>query len=154
LPAFQLRAGPSTLPDFGQSNLLIDAMTRFQMTFGALIFTQAVHSFEEYRGRLWESFPPAQFLSALVSPDLRASFLMLNILLVGFGIWCFVWPVLRQWRIAIGVAWFWIVIEIINGIVHPLWSLSQFAYTPGLMTAPVLLTLAIYLMTQLRSAKR
>jgi hypothetical protein len=129
-------------------------MTRFQFTFGALIFTQAVHSLEEYRGRLWESFPPAEFLAGLVSRDLREGFLILNILLVGFGIWCFVWPMLRQWRIAIGLAWFWIVIEIINGIGHPLWSLIQFGYTPGLLTAPVLLTLAVYLMTQVRSAKR
>lgn len=129
-------------------------MTRFQMTFAALIFTQAVHSVEEYRGRLWESFPPAQFLTGLVSRDLREGFLVLNILLVGFGIWCFVWPVLREWKIAIGLAWFWIAIEVINGIGHPLWSLSQFEYTPGLMTAPVLLTLAVYLLTQLKSAKR
>lgn len=125
-------------------------MTRFQITFGALIFTQAVHSAEEYRGRLWESFPPAQFLTSLVSRDLQKAFLVLNILLVGFGIWCFVWPVLREWKIAIGLAWFWTTIEIINGIVHPLWSLSQSEYTPGLLTAPFLLILALYLMTQLK----
>jgi hypothetical protein len=129
-------------------------MTRFQMTFGALIFTQAIHSVEEYLGRLWESFPPAQFLTGLVSRDLREGFIALNVLLVGFGIWCFVGPVLRQWKIAIGLAWFWIVIELINGIVHPLWSLSQFKYTPGLITAPLLLIVAVYLLTQLKSAKR
>jgi hypothetical protein len=128
-------------------------MTRFQMTFGALIFVQAAHSVEEYEGRLWESFPPAQFLTGLISQNLHDGFLVLNILLVGFGVWCFVWPVLRQWKIAFGLAWFWVVIELINGIGHPLWSLSQFAYSPGLFTAPMLLVLAMYLGAQLKSAK-
>jgi hypothetical protein len=42
------------------------------------------------------------------------------------------------------------VIEIINGIGHPLWSLHEGGYTPGLATAPVLLVLAVYLAHQLR----
>src|SRR5262245_10237430 len=129
-------------------------MTRFQMTFGALVLAQAAHSAEEYRGRLWESFPPAQFLTGLISRDLRHGFVVLNLLLVAFGIWCFVWPLLRQWRMSFGLAWFWITVEVTNGVGHPLWSLSQFKYTPGLLTAPVLLVLALYLASQLQSAKQ
>jgi hypothetical protein len=49
--------------------------------------------------------------------------------------------------------WLWAVIEIINGIVHPLWSLWEGGYTPGLATAPLLLVLAVYLASQLRSAR-
>ena len=128
-------------------------MTRFQITFGALVVMQAAHSVEEYRGRLWELFPPAQFLTGLISRDLREGFLVLNILFVGFGIWCFVWPVLRNWRIAAGIAWFWIAIEAINGIGHAVWSLSRFEYTPGLITAPVLLILAMCLVGQLKSTR-
>src|SRR5215471_11800117 len=112
-------------------------MSRFEMTFGALVLTQAAHSVEEYRGRLWESFPPAQFLTGLISPDLRQGFLVLNILLVAFGVWCFAWPVRGQWKAGTAFVWAWIVIELTNGIGHTLWSLSRFAYTPGVITAPL-----------------
>ena len=50
------------------------------------------------------------------------------------------------------LAWFWVAIEIINGIVHPLWSLREGGYTPGFATAPILLLLAVYLAHQLRRA--
>ena len=54
-------------------------MTRFQATFGALILAQAAHSVEEYVGRLWESFPPARFLTGLVSQDLERGFVVINV---------------------------------------------------------------------------
>jgi hypothetical protein len=124
-------------------------MTPVQATFGAIVLLQAVHSLEEYRGRLWESFPPARFLSGLVSPDLEQGFLMLNLLLIVFGLWCFLWPVLREWPSAGPLAWLWVVLEVINGVSHPLWSLRQQAYTPGVATAPLLLALALFLGRQL-----
>jgi len=114
-----------------------------------LIFAQATHSIEEYLGRLWESFPPARALTSLVSQDLERGFLGLNILLVGFGAWCFLWPVRKGWPSAAPLAWGWVAIETINGIGHPLWSLRQGGYTPGVATAPVLLILAINLARQL-----
>jgi hypothetical protein len=55
---------------------------RAATTFGLLILAQAAHSIEEYAGRLWESFPPARFVSGLVSDDLRLGFLVLNVALV------------------------------------------------------------------------
>jgi hypothetical protein len=118
--------------------------------FGALILAQAAHSVEEYLGRLWESFPPARFLTGLVSRDLETGFLVINIGLVAFGVWCFLWPVRRGWPSAIPLAWFWVTIQVINGVGHPLWSLRQGGYTPGVATAPVLLLLALYLAHQLR----
>ena len=129
-------------------------MTRFQITFGGLVLAQVAHSIEEYVGRLWESFPPAGLLIGLISQDLRKGFLAINILLVLFGIWCFVWPVRRQWKSAIGLAWLWAGIQLINGTGHLLWTLSQFAYSPGVVTAPLLLGLALSMVAQLRSAKQ
>jgi hypothetical protein len=126
-------------------------VSRLQLTFGALILVQAVHSVEESIGRLWESFPPAHFISSAVSSDPERGFIALNILLVAFGAWCFFWPVLRRWPVAHSIAWLWVVVEIINGIVHPLWSLRQGGYAPGVATAPVLLLLALYLARQLQS---
>jgi hypothetical protein len=46
--------------------------------------------------------------------------------------------------------WFWIVLECINGVGHPAWSVVQRGYTPGVLTAPLLVALAIFLAVQLR----
>jgi len=127
-------------------------MPRVRLTFGALILAQAAHSVEEYAGHLWESFPPARFVTGLVSSDHARGFVLLNVLLFAFGAWCFFWPVRRGWPIAGSLMWLWIVIEIGNGIGHSLWSLREGGYTPGLATAPILLVLAVYLAYQLRRA--
>jgi hypothetical protein len=123
---------------------------RVQIAFGALVLAQAAHSVEEYAGRLWESFPPARFLTGLISRDLETGFLVINLGLVAFGVWCFLWPVRRGWPAAIPLAWAWVTIQLINGVGHPLWSLRQGGYTPGVATAPLLLILALYLAHHLR----
>ena len=123
---------------------------RFQTAFGALVLAQAAHSVEEYAGRLWEAFQPARFVSGLISPDLETGFLVINVSLVAFGVWCFLWPVRRGWPSATPLAWVWVTIEVINGLGHPLWSIRQGGYSPGVATAPVLLVLALYLSRRLR----
>lgn len=129
-------------------------MTRVEFSFLALVAAQAAHSVEEYVGRLYELFPPARFVSSLFSQDLQRGFLIFNGGLVAFGIWCFLWPLRRHWAAAPAVAWLWVGIELVNGIGHPLWSLWQRAYTPGVATAPVLLVLALVLARQLRAVSR
>jgi hypothetical protein len=123
-------------------------MTRIQTAFGALVLMQAAHSVEEFAGRLWESFPPARFVSGLISADLERGFIA-NVLLVSFGLWCWRWPVRRGWQSAVPIAWAWVAIEFVNGVGHPLWTLRQASYTPGVATAPGLLVLALYLASQL-----
>lgn len=125
-------------------------MPRINTTFAALVVAQAAHSIEEYRGRLWESFPPARFLTGLLSSDRELAFLLLNVAIVAFGVWCLVWPVRGNWPSASRLMWLWVVIETINGVGHPLWSLRQGGYTPGVITAPILLVVALYLGAQLR----
>ena len=127
-------------------------MSRIDATFGGLVLAQAAHSIEEYLGRLWESFPPARFLTGLFSSDRELAFLVINVAIVAFGVWCLLWPVRRRWPSAVGLMWVWVVIETINGVGHPLWSLRQGAYTPGVITAPILLVVALYLGAQLRKA--
>ena len=124
------------------------------MAFCALVLTQAAHSVEEYVGRLWETFPPARFLTRLVSQDQERAFLLLNVALVAVGLWCFVWPIRRDWPTAASIAWIWVTIEVINGVGHPLWSLRMGGYTPGVATAPALLVIALYLGRQLRTTAR
>lgn len=80
---------------------------------------QAAHSAEEYAGRLWETFPPAAYLTGLVSADRDRAFLLLNAAIVVFGVWCL------------------------------FWRARQRAYTPGLVTAPFLLVLALSLAVQM-----
>jgi len=116
----------------------------------AFVFVQAAHSVEEYVGRLWESFPPARWVSASISRDLETGFLIANVSLVAFGLWCWLWPVRREWASAGLFAWGWVVLETVNGVGHPVWALRQGRYTPGLATAPVLFLVAIYLAIQLR----
>jgi hypothetical protein len=119
--------------------------TRVQPAFAGLILAQTAHSIEEYAGRLWESFPPARFVSGLISSDLERNFLLLNATLIAFGIWCLLWPVRRGWPVARTLAWIWVTIEVLNGAGHTFWSLLRGGYTPGVGTAPVLLLLAGYL---------
>ena len=129
-------------------------MTRFHVAFGALVLAQAAHSVEEYIGRLWESFPPARFLTGLIAENLELGFLVINISLVAFGLWCWLWPVRRGWPSAVHLAWVWIAVELINGVGHPLWTLRQGGYTPGVATAPLLLVLAIHLAHRVRQIGR
>jgi hypothetical protein len=129
-------------------------VTRFQATFVALVVAQAAHSIEEYFGHLYEVFPPARFVSGLISQNLRLGFIIFNVLLLTFGVWCCLWPVRRRTPSLVVVTWFWIVIELINGVGHPLWSMREMRYTPGLATAPVLLVLAIALARQARDSAR
>jgi hypothetical protein len=90
-------------------------VSRISGPFAALIAAQAAHSIEEYRGRPWESFPPARLVSGLVSSDPERGFVIANAALAGFGVWCALGPVRRAWPIAPALAWGWIVIETING---------------------------------------
>ena len=55
----------------------------------------------------------------------------------------------RNYLYAPILIWFWIVIEMINGLGHPFWALYEGGYVPGLVTAPILLMQAVYLSRQL-----
>jgi hypothetical protein len=112
-----------------------------------------LHSLEEYRGRLYDVFPPARLVSGLISENREHGFIIFNVALVAFGFWCYLWPVRRGWPSATGLAWMWVAIELVNGIGHPLWSIAVVGYTPGIATAPFLLVLALYLAWQLREPR-
>jgi len=127
-------------------------VSRHQSAFAALVLAQAAHSTEEYVRRLWETFPPARFVAGLISLNLARNFLLINICLVAFGIWCLFWPVRRDWPSAVPLAWGWAIVEFLNGSIHLLWTLTQGHYTPGVATAPLLVLLALNLGYQLSLA--
>jgi len=115
--------------------------SRIDASFILLVLAQGLHSVEEYVGRLWDVFLPAQLVSALASDNLEVGFLTLNIALFVFGLIC--WLVFNRFTSAF--IWFWIVLETVNGISHMFFALLRMAYFPGLITAPILLVLAIKL---------
>jgi len=59
---------------------------KIRIAFLLLVITQALHSVEEYFGRLWEVFPSARMLSGLVSDDLKTGFVIINAGLFVFGL--------------------------------------------------------------------
>lgn len=129
-------------------------MSGIKGAFSALIVVQAAHSIEEYGGRLWESFPPARVVTGLVSSDHELGFIIINSALVAFGLWCALFPVRRQWPSARSVTGSWVVVETINGLGHLAWTLRQGGYTPGVLTAPILVAVALYIAVLMRRAGR
>ena len=123
--------------------------SRNKIIFLLLVLVQGLHSVEEYFGQLWNVFPPAKFVTGLISENPETGFLIINIGFFIFGIWCWFFPVLRNYNYARGLIWFGIVIEMINGIGHPLWALYEREYVPGVVTALILLILSIYLLRHL-----
>jgi hypothetical protein len=119
--------------------------------FALLIAAQAVHSTEEYITRLYDRFAPAGAVSDALGLDRPVGFLVANLLLVGFGLWCWlarVRPRRALWR---GLAWFWAVLESLNGVGHLLLAFAAGGYFPGVATAPLLLALGMALAARLRS---
>jgi hypothetical protein len=118
---------------------------RSQLVFLLLILAQAAHSVEEYATRLYEVFPPAHFVSSLISKDLALGFLVANVALVIFGLWCWAVPLRSGWRAAHGLVWFWTLLELGNGIGHSSLAIARKGYFPGVVTAPLLLLFAVWL---------
>jgi len=121
-----------------------------KIAFLILVLLQGLHSIEEYVGKLWDVFPPANYLTGLFSEDHRTGFLIANIgiFVIGISCWFLLYSKIQS-TISIFV-WVFVIIEIINGIGHPLWSIFQKSYTPGVFTAPFLLITALYLAGRLR----
>jgi len=124
---------------------------RSRAAFLILVLVQACHSIEEYFTRLYDVFAPARYVSGLFSEDRRVGFLIFNIGLIAFGLWCFFVPIRRGHPSARGLAWFWTALEGANGTIHILWAVVAGAYRPGLVTAPLLVFVAWVLARSLRA---
>ena len=113
-----------------------------RLAFLLLTLAQAAHSIEEYAGGLYRAFAPARFVSSLASSDLSLGFLMANVALMSFGLWCWAVPVRSRWPSARGFAWFWTLLELGNASGHLFLAFTAGAYFPGAAPAPLLLLLA------------
>ena len=114
--------------------------------FLVLVLIQALHSIEEYYGELWNVFPPATWLTGLISNDREFAFYIVNIGLFLFGLLSWLFIIRKDKPFAKTILWFWIILELINGIIHPTWSIMQKAYTPGVITAILLFFTSVYLL--------
>lgn len=117
--------------------------------FLLLICLQALHSIEEFTFELWEVLPPARIVSGLVSDNLAVGFAVVNAAIVGLGAWSYFRPIRRNLGYAVPVAWFWVMLEGVNGIGHILFALVAQSYFPGVYTAPLLLVVSGLLATRM-----
>ncbi len=125
---------------------------KIKIAFLVLVIVQAFHSIEEYIFKLYDVFLPAKIISTLFNSNLSVGFLIFNIALVLFGIWCYSGPVRNSRPSAYWFLGIWIFIESINGIGHPVIAIIRGHYFPGLYTAPILLIVSIYLIVHLMSS--
>lgn len=115
-----------------------------RVIFLLIVLVQGLHSLEEFMGKLWEVYRPAAYLSGFVSADLKTGFIIINVGL--FLVLMLTWLATFSKNNSIKVLlWFWIILELINGIGHSLWAIIERSYVPGLVTAPILVILALSL---------
>ena len=104
--------------------------------FLCLIVAQGAHSLEEYLFRLYDVWAPARWISGLFTSDLRVGFASANILLVLLGLWCYVARVRTSHPSDRAWAWFWALLETVNGVGHLALAMGARSYFPGAFTGP------------------
>lgn len=112
-----------------------------QAMFAALLFSQAIHSFEEWYFQLWAVYSPARVLSEFFGPALSLNFALLNVVFVTLMCASVVVFVRRPGELR-WLPWLWVGIELINGTNHIFQALMSGSYFPGVYTAPMLLVFA------------
>jgi hypothetical protein len=122
--------------------------------FLALMVAQAAHSIEEYIFRLFDVFAPARAVSGWFSTNPDVGFAVANAVLVSFGLWCYFARVRSDHPSGPVFAWFWTVLEFVNGIGHSVLAFSRGGYFPGVATAPVLLAVSACLAFRLSTPSR
>jgi len=119
--------------------------SRARVAFLLLILSQAAHSVEEYAFRLFDVFPPAHFVSTMLSSNPARGFAIANVGIVLSGVFCYVSLVKPGHPAERAVAWFWLLLELGNGVGHTIMAMSRAGYFPGVATAPALVGISLYL---------
>jgi hypothetical protein len=118
---------------------------RSKLLFLLLVVVQAVHSVEEYLGRLYDIFPPARYLASLVSENLAAGFIVINLAIISLAACCYSIPVRSGRKAGQVVAWLWLATEFANGSGHVLIAASVRDYFPGAWSGVALMLAALVL---------
>jgi hypothetical protein len=126
---------------------------RIRTAFLLLVLAQALHSIEEYCFRLFDVLAPARFVSGLIGVDRATGFVVANVALFLFSLWCYFRRIAPGHPSARAYAWGWATIEILNAIAHAALAVAAGGYFPGLATAPLLLVAGGSLASRLRRAE-
>ena len=129
-------------------------MTNIGKTYLALGITQSLHSMEEMHMHLYDFFWTATGLLQHIIPALprfrmkAEIFAVLNMAIIVI-ILASVPFVESNRRWAILLAWFWAVIEVLNGLGHLSVAVIFSGYVPGALSAPLLVVAGAALLVQL-----
>jgi hypothetical protein len=121
--------------------------------FGALVAVQAAHSVEESVFGLYDLLPYIRWMDDVFEGGAFTLFVTLNTLFVLFGAWAYLARVRPGAPTAGLFVMLFVVIETLNGILHPAWSLLAGAYIPGTATAPLLLVVSLMLLRSWKGAE-
>jgi len=125
-------------------NLIIKA------AFLSSIIIQAFHAVEEYLSGFLERFWPVRYLGEHFPHLVHPGFVVINILYISFGLYCF-WRYSRKpMGKTITAVWIWILIGLFNGLAHITWALFRGSYVPGLFTAALQVLVMAVLITGLK----
>jgi hypothetical protein len=127
---------------------------RVRLAFLILVLAQTAHSIEEYSTRLYEIFPPARFLSGLLTQDHAVGFVIINLAINALGYGLFFITTRRESSAGRIWLWGWVVIELANGATHLMIAASRGQYFSGAATAPFLIAAALALALQLKRSLR
>lgn len=122
---------------------------RVANAFLLLVCLQAAHSAEETAFGLYDLLPYFRWMGAGALPAFATG----NVLFVALGVWCHRRRI-RPWAASAEAwLWFWCIVELANGILHPGWTLLAGRYVPGTATAPLLLAVSAHLISRLVSQR-
>lgn len=124
-----------------------DQVRRLQLVGSLLVLLQVTHFAEEYLFHFYVRFPELLGLA----PWPEEFFVAFNLF------WLVMWVAAianidRIPRIALFLLWFLAIASAVNGIAHPLLSLTAGGYFPGLWTSPFVGILGVILLYSLTSA--
>lgn len=123
---------------------------RINTLFLLLIFAHGIHATEEFFGKLWNVYRPAIFICNLISRNPETGFLAINtaFILISLLFWKLVLS--KGYEVIPSLLWIWILLQLLNVTGHFAWTLISQAYTPGVISALLILILVILLISEVK----
>ena len=126
--------------------------SQIKTAFLLMIIMQAIHSVEEFIFKLYDVFPPMQFIYRQAPSLAKPAFVAFNLLLILCGLVCFFYWVRPAREGAKGVIWVWVVIQLATVAGHVIWVALSGGYHPGLATVGLFIPVVAYVMYAMRRA--
>ena len=110
------------------------------------ILVQSAHFAEEYATGFYRLFPTALGLT----PWSAWFFVAFNLTWLGIWVWA-AFTMRTRSRAAYFAIWFFALAAVLNGVAHPLLAIRAGGYFPGLVSAPVLGVVGVWLSVRLKA---